>query len=267
MRSIWWFLLLAYTIACGKDDPNIHKGPYVHVLDSGDVEVGWLTAVDANSDVVYGVTRNYGSSVTKDDLTRDHSLVIKGLRIGQVYHFEVSSAGAVRKGQFVAGLKFDKGPYSQNVRNSKAAVMWEINLPVDGMIEYGPLDSAGLDTLNLAGEKGFREIELSGLEPGTMYGYGAVAGGVSSRVGLFRTPSPSDTAFTFLLYGDSRDNPSGHRELARRMSREGAAFTLHSGDFLKDGREQHRWNPEFVLPARSLLLAGPIYPYSRQSGA
>ena len=37
-------ILCTLVASCAKEDPGIHHGPYVYVLEGGDVEIRWRTA-------------------------------------------------------------------------------------------------------------------------------------------------------------------------------------------------------------------------------
>ena len=62
-------ILCTLVASCAKEDPGIHHGPYVYVLEGGDVEIRWRIAEPAGSRVDYGTTRKFGSQVNRADLT------------------------------------------------------------------------------------------------------------------------------------------------------------------------------------------------------
>jgi len=57
--------------------------------------VSWITNLQANSQVIYGLTSAYGSSTTLDSsLATSHAETITGLTPGTVYHFQAVSVNA-----------------------------------------------------------------------------------------------------------------------------------------------------------------------------
>jgi regulation of enolase protein 1 (concanavalin A-like superfamily) len=51
--------------------------------------VRWTTDEPAAPEVVYGPDTGYGTSESKEDLVRNHSLLLRGLTCGRTYHFQV----------------------------------------------------------------------------------------------------------------------------------------------------------------------------------
>jgi regulation of enolase protein 1 (concanavalin A-like superfamily) len=53
--------------------------------------VEWTTDEPAISEVAYGTTTGYGQIASRAELTRSHSLVLRGLACGRTYHFQARS--------------------------------------------------------------------------------------------------------------------------------------------------------------------------------
>ncbi|MBI5733083.1 fibronectin type III domain-containing protein [Candidatus Jorgensenbacteria bacterium] len=68
------------------------------------VVITWQTNELSTSFVKYGQTTSYGLTAGLPELTKDHSLLIKGLKMGTIYHFKISSADA--KGNITASDDF-----------------------------------------------------------------------------------------------------------------------------------------------------------------
>ncbi len=255
-----WFAtaLTLAVVGCGRD-VNIVDGPHVLPDGADRVSVTWETEQPGDSWVDYGLTDGYGVRIGSETETQTHRVPLPDLRPGRRYFYRVSSAGSQREGTFTSGTAFAKGPYLQNVTSSSIVIMWEATPAVDGAVAYGPTGVAA-DTVEAEEAAGLQEVMLTGLRPGTAYRYRALAGGLSSPGGTFRTPARADTAFRFLLYGDSRSHPDVHGGLVARMIQGDPDFVIHSGDFVDDGRKADQWGPQFFTPAQAIALRAPIFP-------
>ena len=234
-------------------------GPYILPETADQVVVTWETELPGDSWVDYGLTDRYGLRTGSETPVQSHRVELSKLRQGRRYFYQVSSAGSRREGTFTAGIQFVKGPYSQNVTPSGIVLMWETEPAAEAKVAYGPTGALA-DTVTSEGPQGVHEVRLTGLQPGTGYRYRAFAEGLSSAEAGFTTPAPADTAFSFLLYGDSRNNPEVHGALVAQMEQHLFDFVLHSGDFVYDGLEEDLWGPEFFDPVRALALRAPIFP-------
>ena len=255
----WIVAIVTVTMWGCAEDVRILDGPHVLPEAADQVVVTWETELPGDSWVDYGLTDRYGLRTGSETPVHSHRVTLSNLRLGRRYFYKVSSAGSRREGTFTAGVEFTKGPYSQNVTPSGIVLMWETEPAADSKVAYGPM-GAPADTVTSEGPEGVHEVTLTGLLPGTRYRYRAFAEGLSTPEAVFTTPAPADTAFSFLLYGDSRNNPEVHSALVAQMVQHPVDFVLHSGDFVYDGLEEDLWGPEFFDPVHALALRAPIYP-------
>jgi hypothetical protein len=91
-----------------------------------------------------------------------------------------------------------RGPYLQGVGSTRAVVRFKTNVPVSGAVRFAraPMPPSSLTSGPVATE---HEIVLSGLDPGTLYGYALEGGGVQLSLSgpppSFRTaPARASTA-------------------------------------------------------------------------
>ena len=135
-------------------------------------------------------------------------------------------------------------------------------------IAYGPYAMITPDkTCIIAWEEQMRgedrrrhvEVPFKELAPATQYFY-RVNG--AKNDGRFLTAPADDSPFTFLLWSDSRTGTKVAAAIARQMINLApeASFALHAGDFVIDGNREDRWEKEWWVPMRDLLLHCPIYP-------
>ena len=248
--------LLLFWTGCGGEDLNIIDGPFVEARGPNEVVVAWRTEKPGNTRVEYGATTGLGTRVEDLASVTDHRVVLAGLKPGRTYHYRASSGGSRAEGHFVAGISFVRGPYTQYVTDSAATVMWGADRAVSARVHVQA--ESGMD--EPVTSEGDSRVRLTGLRAGTRYRYRVVAEGISSLEGSFRTHAPGDTSLTFILYGDSRENPAEHARLAERMATHDFDFILHSGDFVDDGRVEAEWGTQFFKPVLPVVLKAPLYP-------
>ena len=246
-------LLLA--MASCAEDVRIVRGPYVEVMGPDEAAVSWVTEKPGDSRVAFGLTASYGEEVTDGAIVTEHRMLMGGLSPGKTYYYRVASAGSEVQATFVAGVRFQRSPYTQYVTETAATVTW------------GPLSTSGAvvlletqDGVLVSDDQGVGRVRFTRLTPGTDYRYRVVAHGVSAPQGAFRTSASSDSTFSFAFYGDSRQNPAGHGRVVEQMLNHQFDFVIHSGDFVGDGRVEAEWIPQFFEPTRALRLRAPIYP-------
>ncbi len=152
-----------------------------------------------------------------------------------------------------------KGPYLQNMTRDSVVVMWETNVPLEGVVEFGTTTAYGTKaTLQPAAR--IHEVRLSPLRPGTRYHYRVTTGQLVTPDATFRTAPDQPEPFTFIAYGDSRSRPDVHAGIVQNMLRYKPAFVLNTGDLVSNGLEYEQWGPQFFAPLQPLIKSVPIWP-------
>ena len=153
-----------------------------------------------------------------------------------------------------------RGPYLQSATSDSIVIVWETDRPLAGEVIYGR-DGAYDRRLVSPGDGRRHEALLTGLEPGTEYGYWVASSGYPlSEVGSFRTaPLPEDPSFTFVAYGDSRSGHTVHRLIADAILALKPDFSLHTGDLVALGRSTEEWDRFFEIES-ALLASVPLFP-------
>lgn len=144
------------------------------------------------------------------------------------------------------------GPYAVNVGDRSATVVWvvetaqaSIGTEPDKPEKSGPV---------LRAEK----VTFSGLKPGTTYYYNAT--GTEQGKGSFKTAPREQSAFQFLVFGDTRTRHDVHREVIRAILKQPTPdFVLHTGDLVANGGDTSLW-PIFFDIERELLLKAAFFP-------
>lgn len=156
-------------------------------------------------------------------------------------------------------LQITKGPYLQNVARDGITVMWETSRPSAGQVEYGAGDDLTDSTSGVANAT-VHEVRLSGLESGTAYSYRVRSDGVSSATHQFTTAVAPEAKFRFAFYGDNKDGPINHRQVADAILATEPGFVIHNGDLVNTGWVPKQWDRLFFDPARRLMQSVPVYP-------
>ena len=90
------------------------------------------------------------------------------------------------------------------------------------------------------------DVELTGLEPETIYYL--ISGGEGGWSGemAFKTAPLGRRDLRFVVGGDSRSNPNDRDAVSSAMSETSPSFVLFSGDLVNDGTIQREWDGFFV---------------------
>jgi predicted phosphodiesterase len=148
---------------------------------------------------------------------------------------------------------FQKGPYLQNVTPRSITIVWESSTPLAGEVRVpaaGKVVRVGADELH--------EVVIDGLEPGRRYLYEVVVDGVTER-GELATAALPGAPFTFVVYGDSRENVAAHERVVERVRGEVPDFLIGTGDMVNEGAVDQQWQRFFEVE-RELLRDNVLYP-------
>jgi predicted phosphodiesterase len=161
-------------------------------------------------------------------------------------------------------LRMLVAPYLQAATQTGMTVMFETNRPGRGTVEYGtalPLDRSA----TAEGPTGIYQIALTDLEPETSYFYrvrSEMPDGASVEAGpyTFKTAVRPDSAFAFVVMGDTQNNPTVTRLVAEQAWGHRPDFLVHCGDLVGTGEVKREWVYEFFGAAAPLLRRFPIFP-------
>jgi len=151
-----------------------------------------------------------------------------------------------------------KGPYLQNVNQTAITVMWETNESSASRIDYGLTDSYGFSEVNSTNTT-IHEIRLSNLTVDTLYHYKVTSDTTESLDNTFKTAAANTTPFRFVVYGDTRSNPSDHLSVVNAIIESNPEIVLHTGDIINDGRVYNQWGSEFFTPASNLIKNKTVF--------
>lgn len=88
----------------------------VREISQTEAIISWKTDVDADSIIEYGLTTDYGSIVSSEELTKEHSLVISELSPGARYYFKVKSKEPSGEESEIKDLHFSTLGYQVEIK-------------------------------------------------------------------------------------------------------------------------------------------------------
>ncbi|MDI6876041.1 MAG: PKD domain-containing protein [Methanomicrobiales archaeon] len=162
------------------------------------------------------------------------------------------------------------GPYLTGSSTTGTTVNLKTDVAAAATVEYatdayytanGGYNQSASDGLTDA----LHHIALTGLAPGTLYHYRVVSGGATSGDLHFRT-FPESGPFTFIAYGDTRDQlpmydqSQRHKLVADRIAEEAdALFVLHTGDLVTIASDPADWDRYFEA-GRTMMANLSVFP-------
>ena len=172
-------------------------------------QINWTTNEPADSKVDYGLTTQYGSSVTQPPLVSGHIVPLSGLTPSTLYHYRVTSKDASNNTTASADFTFTTStpdttpPVVSNITvnplaATSATVNWTTNEPADGRVEYGTTTNYGSTTPLQPGLVLSHAISIAGLSASTEYHFRIHTRDSSLNPalpsgGTFTTPTPDLT--------------------------------------------------------------------------
>jgi 3',5'-cyclic AMP phosphodiesterase CpdA len=172
----------------------------------------------------------------------------------------VSSVVGARDAGAQGGLQlFRKGPFLQEVGPTSATVRFELASKGEASVDVAPAGDAHADagvdahahahiTTSDHLDDTFHSVRIEQLAPATRYTYVVKAHGATSKGELVTAPTEGSGApFTFLVYGDNRDDHESHAVVVRAMKQTPSDFLIHTGDFVATGASASDWQTFFDI--------------------
>jgi hypothetical protein len=129
-----------------------------------------------------------------------------------------------------------------------------------GEVELGTTASYGSKTTATStayNGSHLHHAELTGLKPGTLYHYRCGKAGGWSPDRTFRTAPPAGTTFRYAVFGDNRSDDVTRAKVMNAIKQRDPLFSLHTGDYVSDGKVQSQWNTWFAT-MQPLLAVSPM---------
>ena len=164
---------------------------------------------------------------------------------------------------------FKVKPYLQYGTKHSMVVLWETEEAASTRVEYGE-SRYGDQKPNLSqhveldGMRTMHEVVIEGLEPETKYFWRVVSTlesgeRLESEHSSFRTNVNDSTAFAFVFFSDSQNNPEVWGRVTTLGWLERPNFAIHAGDLVDRGGHMPDWLVDFFPPAHDLMRRVPMY--------
>jgi predicted phosphodiesterase len=166
--------------------------------------------------------------------------------------------------------RLTKGPFLLGVYRNRAALMWETDRVGPCKLHYGTdgkLDKY-VETVPQSNQSGrkmskdvfyIHKVWLEDLQAGQFYDYRVTGPGFEGKIHTFHTVPAKTDEVRFIVYGDSRSNPSVNRRMVRQMIKQKVDFVVNCGDLVTDGDKYEQWGPQFFEPLKGLAESVPVY--------
>ena len=149
---------------------------------------------------------------------------------------------------------FRKGPYLQNVSQTSITIVWQSDPSQGGVVE---IEGTPVRRIESAPDE-IHEVVIDKLSPSHRYRYSVTVAG--ERIGgQFATAPPAGSPFSFVVFGDTRENVSSHERVVDRVREEAPDFIIETGDMVNEGSSEHDWQLFFDVE-RDLLHDNVLYP-------
>ena len=164
---------------------------------------------------------------------------------------------------------FKVHPYLQFGTKHSMVVLWETETPAYSRVEYGESRIGDVEPnlsmhIELEGTRTMHEVIIEDLKPETKYFWRVVSRLESGEElvtehSSFKTNVHDSTAFSFVLFSDSQNNPEVWGRVSTLGWLERPNFALHAGDLVDRGGHMPDWLVDFFPPAQDLMTRVPMY--------
>lgn len=191
------FILTALLAGCAggeeaeadKTPPAIYEVSVSNITETS-ATITWTTNEPSHSQVYYGLTTNYGSTVSTlhTQLVTDHTIDLTGFEPDTTYHYCVASRDASGNEATSEDDTFTTLPLPDttaplfsdvtvtDISETTATITWTTDEPATSQVEYGTTESYGLTTPLSPDLTTEHSIVLTDLEGSTTYYFRVVSG-------------------------------------------------------------------------------------------
>jgi hypothetical protein len=150
-----------------------------------------------------------------------------------------------------ASAEIRKGPYLQSLGQTGVTVKLELASPEAATVAIEGPGGFKAERPSESARR-FHALRIDGLQPGSTYTYRVTAGGAQSAPAQFTTAPSDNKPFRFVVYGDSRSDPTTHAAIARAIEGAPGDFFVHTGDMVYDGKDETEWQELFDIERKLL---------------
>jgi 3',5'-cyclic AMP phosphodiesterase CpdA len=142
------------------------------------------------------------------------------------------------------------GPFPQNTNQDSTYIIWQTDIKtLNNSVHFGLYPNCNniIYNNNLTD---FHKIKIFNLNHSTKYYYKVVSDEFKSDIYCFHTSFEEKNSIKFISFGDTRgvwDKWKNASIVAKAINKEQPNFVLHTGDFVKDGRNISQWIDFFSI--------------------
>ncbi|MGE3181059.1 MAG: metallophosphoesterase [Phycisphaerae bacterium] len=153
-----------------------------------------------------------------------------------------------------------EGPFLQQSTQSGGTVVWTQSRAAQSTLQLN--DGTRLQSVTSAADGMRYAASIDGLSPAQAYAYSIRLGADKELFagGVLQTAKTPDSAFRFIVFGDSGKGFFEQYELGKLMSKYEPDFLLHTGDIIYGGGERDRYPNRFFAPYQPMLQQITFWP-------
>jgi hypothetical protein len=160
-------------------------------------------------------------------------------------------------------LAFTRHPWVNLQTPTSILIAWQTDVAANGKVFYSPAPVSDWSGATEAAQPGTlvdHAVPLTGLDPGTAYGYRVVSNTDTLDAGTFRTAPTAPGPFRFLAFGDIGQATPEQKLVAARVDSLNADFAILTGDIIYNNGEPQNFTPYYFDIYRPTLKRIPFYP-------
>ena len=190
------------------------------------------------------------------------------LSVAEVKSVSMAKPGCVASAPPRPPLTMVVAPYLQWGTRTEITVCFETSRPTVPVVEYGRTAELGMTATGP--EAKLHHLRIDDLEEGTPYFYrvsarpagqsGDTLEAVGSEILTFQTAAGYETAFGFLVVGDTQNNPVVTKAVSDLAWGHRPNFIVHCGDLVGTGSNKREWVHEFFSAAAGILGRYSMFP-------
>jgi predicted phosphodiesterase len=192
-----------------------------------------------------------------------------GLSSSEILAVSKEAPGCTKSNPPRPPLTMVVAPYLQWGTTDEITVCFEASRPVTAVVEYGPTSNLG-GMVESSEPAKLHHVRIDGLEQGTPYFYRVLVHqdgdpeegveGLETEILTFQTAAGIDTAFGFLVVGDTQNNPKVTKSVSDLAWGHRPNFIVHCGDLVGTGSNKREWVHEFFAGAADILSRYSMFP-------
>ncbi|MBU0473715.1 MAG: metallophosphoesterase [Bacteroidetes bacterium] len=168
-------------------------------------------------------------------------------------------------------IEFIVKPYIQNVSTNGITILWETNIPSNGIVQYGKAKTNSNEVFFDKNKSSnspsiLHTINLTDLQAETKYFYKVISymntDTLEYNIIPFMTSINSNRSVTFSVFGDTQQqsDTTVWNKISEMALLERPNFGLIVGDLVDTGGDSSQWRNEFLANGHKFMQSIPLFP-------